>query len=97
MAGDGLADALLAALARAAVLVSSARLHWHKQAIVRGVVSSFKLVNKTAISLIIWAVAPIVAFTMGFTLPGKIRGFLLQEAHCDHLSPSTQTLLRHRL
>ena len=47
MAGDGLADALLAALPRAAVLVSSARLHWHKQAIVRGVVSSFKLVNKS--------------------------------------------------
>ena len=96
MAGDGLADALLAALPRAAVLVSPAGLHWHKQAIVRGDVSSFKL-TRAAISLIIWAVAPIVAFTMGFTLPGKIRGLLLQEAHCGHLSPSTQTLLRHRL
>ena len=99
VAGDGLADALLAALARAAVLVSPAGLHWHKQAIVRGVVIisvfQLKLCNKRCNQLNYLGRCSNSCLYNGLYAAWKDTRFAV--AQCDHLSPSTQTLLRHRL
>ena len=99
VARDGLTDALLAALARAAVLVSPAGLHWHKQAIVRGVVIisvfQLKLCNKRYNQLNYLGRCSNSCLYNGLYAAWKDTRFAV--AQCDNLSPSTQTLLRHLL